>query len=84
MFAVASVMFDRHSYNSSEGDGALIVTLISSLAADFPFAINVIPIRLTTESKKPSLITVHYLMFFLKVQTLYQILQKLRLKLGNL
>ena len=60
VFAVASVMFDRHSYNSSEGDGVLTVTLISSLAAEFPFAINVIPIRLTTQSKKPLVITVHY------------------------
>ena len=52
IFTVASVMFNKDSYNSSEGDRVLTITLVSNLAAEFPFIINVIPRRLSVESKK--------------------------------
>lgn len=54
-FTDASVTFERSFYSGSEGDGVLTITLVSSLAAEFSFAINVIPIRLSANSKKPYL-----------------------------
>ena len=79
-------MFNRNFYNSSEGDGVLTITLVSSLAAEFSFTINVIPIRLSMESKKLYFIVIiiYYVIFFSKIQFLYQTLLKLCLKLDIL
>lgn len=59
MFTVASVTFDGSFYNSSESDGVLSITLISSLAAEFSFVVNVI-----TTSKR-SIIYYYALFIFL-------------------